>query len=229
MNTRKSNRFAFLTVLALMLAMAASAAASLFVITPAGTFLPNLKTYNQSAADWWKWVLAQPVDKNPLLDTTGAFCGRGQPVLGTWYLAGAPDSTPVTRNCTVPNLRTLLIPVVNGFYGALSTDPADQRTEAFVRSQVSSVQTATGLSLTIDGTPVSNLSRFYEESTLFSVTLPNNNIYGVPSGTVVSPSADAGFYVAVTGLLPGRHTIKWKGVVGGVSQDVTYNLTVNLL
>jgi hypothetical protein len=230
MNSRKSSRFAFLTVLTLVLAMAASAAASLFLVVQPGTlFVPSLRTYNQSAADWWKWVLAQPADKNPLVDTTGVNCGRGQPFLGTFYLAGAPDSTPVTRNCTVPNFRTLLIPVVNGFYGAVSTDPAEQRTEAFARSQLSYVRESTDLSLTIDGTPVQNLSRFYEESSVFSVTLPNNNIFGAPSGTVVSPAVDAGYYVGINGLLPGKHVLKWHGVVGGVTQDVTYNLTVKLL
>jgi hypothetical protein len=212
-----------------MLSIAGTAAAAFFVITPPKTLLPTLKTYNQSAADWWKWLLAQPADVNPLLDTTGAQCGRGQPILGVWYLAGAPSSSPVTRSCTVPNLRTLLIPVANGLYGAFPTDPAAERTEQFVRSKLAFVKQATGLSLTIDGVPVNNVVNYYEESTLFNVTLPQNNIFDVPAGTVLSPSADAGYYVAVSGLLPGNHTITWHSVINDVTQDVTYNIKVNLL
>jgi hypothetical protein len=212
-----------------MLSVASTAAAAFFIVTPPRTILPTLRTYNQSAADWWKWLLAQPANVSPLLDTTGAQCGRGQPLLGAWYLAGAPDSNPVTRSCTVPNFRTLLIPVANGLYGAFPSDPAAERTEQFVRSQLAFVKDASELSLSIDGTPVNNVGNFYEESTLFNVTLPQNNIFDVPGGTVLSPSADAGYYVAVSGLLPGQHTITWHSVIDGISQDVTYNIRVNLL
>jgi hypothetical protein len=113
-------------------------------------------------------------------------------------------------------------------YGAFSDDPPEQRTEAFVREQTRIVQGAT-MSLTIDGTPVNNLSSFYEESPIFSVTLPANNIDLLPAGFVLSPSADAGYYVAVSGLLPGNHTISWHSAFFGFEQTVTYNLRVNLL
>lgn len=229
MNARRLNRAKFLSVMLLVLGIAASASAAFFIITPPRLPLPTLRTYNQTAADWWKWLLAQPVATNPLLDETGAQCGRGQPFLGAWYLVGAlPDSGPVERACTIPNFRTLIIPVSNLLYGAFPTDPPAERTEAFVREQTRAIQSATDLTLTIDGQPVNNLANFYEESTLFSVTLPNNNIYGEPGGTVVSPSADAGYYVAVSGLLPGNHVIKWHATFEGSEQDVTYNIRVNL-
>ena len=230
----KANRLRFVAVLALMLSLAASASAALFIVSPPRTILPTLRTYNQSAADWWKWLLAQPASVSPLLDVTGAQCGRGQPLLGAWYLAGAPSDAPVTRSCTIPNFRTILIPVLNGLSGAFPTDPADQRTEAYVRGQLGFIKNATNLTLTIDGTPVRNVADFYEQSTLFSVTLPQDNIYELPAGTMLNPAADAGYYVAISGLLPGNHTITWHSEVhdataGDFEQNVTYNIRVNLL
>jgi hypothetical protein len=226
-----SKRLGFFSALLVTLALAGSAAAlSLFVVIPAGTVVvPSLKTYPQTAADWWKWVLAQPADKNPLLDTTGARCKQGQPGLGVFYLAGSVDGEPVSRKCTVPLGRTLVIPVLNAIAAAFPTDPADQKTEAFLRGQLAGIEDATALSLTIDGVSVSNVSSFFENSVKFSVTLPNNNIYGLPSGQRLDPAYDAGFYVAVSGLLPGKHTIKWHADLGGFIQDVTYDLTVSLL
>lgn len=212
----------------LALSIAASASAAFFLVTPPKTLLPTLRTYNQTAADWWKWALAEPAATNPLLDATGAQCARNQPLLGAWYLAGTLSEGPVQRSCTIPSFRTLIIPVANTLWGAFLTDPANERTEAFIREQTRVIQDASEMSLTIDGTPVSNISRFYEESTLFNVTLSENNLYDLPAGTVLSPSADAGYYVAISGLLPGNHTISWHSVALGSEQDITYNIRVNL-
>lgn len=51
----------------------------------------------------------------------------------------------------------------------------------------------------------------------------------MPAGTVLSPSADAGYYVAISGLLPGNHTIAWHASAPGAEQDITYNIRINLL
>ena len=230
MNAHKLSRAKFLSVMLLVLSLAASASAAFFIVTPPKGILPTLRTYNQTAADWWKWALIEPAATNPLLDETGADCARNQPFLGAWYLAGSlSNSGPIHRSCTIPNFRTLIIPVANTIWGAFLTDPASERTEAFVREQTRVIQDATEMTLTIDGTPVSNISRFYEESTLFNITLAENNIYELPEGTMLSPSADAGYYVAISGLLPGNHTISWHSVALGSEQDITYNIRINLL
>src|SRR5262249_18467974 len=71
------------------------------VYPPAPLGFPALQSYSQLASNWWKWVLAQPAATSPLLDSTGANCSAGQSGL-VWFLAGAADSTPVQRTCTVP-------------------------------------------------------------------------------------------------------------------------------
>lgn len=209
---------------------AANASVADLQVYPPG--VPPLgKTYSQYGAAWWKWVLSQPAATNPLTDTTGANCGKGQTGL-VWYLAGTfGDAGPTTRSCTVPFGKTIVIPVANGLAAAFADDPADQRTEAYQRSQVSpQLRAATDLKASIDGSAVSNVSRYFEESTVFNATLGAGNLFDLPAGTVLAPAVDAGYYLALYPLLPGNHTLKVSSTVpGSGAVDVTYKIKVPLL
>jgi hypothetical protein len=215
------------SAIALGAAPASASVADLQVAQP-GT-LPYGQSYSQYGADWWKYELSKSVATDPVTDTTGANCAKGQSGL-VWFLASStPGAGPITRNCTVPFGRALLIPVVNYFYGAFADDPADQRTTTYVRSQVTpAAKAATGLSASIDGSPVTGVSRFLEQSTIFSATLPADNIFASSdlAGTVLSPSADAGYYLLVYPLLPGKHTITVAS--GSPAINVTYKITTPL-
>lgn len=71
------------------------------------------------------------------------------------------------------------------------------------------------------------MSRFFERSDVCSVTLPANDVFGLPQGFKLSPSAAAGYYIGITPLLGGRHTIHIHGKTpDGFVQDITYNLNV---
>jgi hypothetical protein len=121
-----------------------------------------------------------------------------------------------------------LAPILNASYFAQATDPPEQRTEAFVRSQVTCVENQPSLSLVVDGTALSNPPSYLEKSTLFSVNLPPNNIFGAPP-QVLSPSVDEGYYGFVEPLTPGSHVVhitSSSAACGGIAVDVTYNLTV---
>jgi hypothetical protein len=202
--------------------------------TPAG------KPYRTHAANWEKWAYTQPADKSPLTDTTGKFCGQGQPNLltGVWYLAGTFDAEgdpvpPLTRTCTIPQNRVVVFPVVNAAYGAFPDDPAEQRTISYVRDQVDDAfGQPTDLSASLDGVAI-NVPAYLVESDPTSLTLPANNVYGIPGPQPLSPYADKGYYIAfrldpLTFLLGSTHTLKFKGTVGGQVVDVTYKLKVGL-
>jgi hypothetical protein len=159
-----------------------------------------------------------------VLDATGEQCAVAQEER-VWFLAGAFSSDPVTRDCTVPAGTALLIPVINEFYCALAGDPPEQQTEAYARAEVSDVEdTASDLIVTVDDRTVSRLT--YEESEVFSVVLPADNLFGLPEGTLLSPCADAGYYALVPPLSVGEHTIRIEGTFGTFSVDVTYHVTV---
>ncbi|MGW6130631.1 hypothetical protein ACWFNE_11470 [Cellulomonas sp. NPDC055163] len=212
------------------------AAAVLALVAPAGTSVAGDHHGHGAArgttgAEFWQWGLTQPASSNPLLDPTGEFCDVGQ-TGHTWFLAGYTGGA-ITRTCTIPRGTWLTFPVVNAFYGATPGDAPEQSTEAYARSQVAGLEAgATGLRVTVDGTPVRSYRIRYEESVVFSVTLPADNIFGAPAGTVVSPTVDAGYYVTLRPFPPGAHTIHIEGAVesvgppGSFAVDVTYVLTV---
>ncbi len=156
---------------------------------------PHGQSYGAWAAQWWQWALGQPVAVNPVLDETGEHCAQGQEG-NVWFLAGAFTSEPVTRTCTVPTGTALFFPIINYFYCAEATDPPEQQTEEFVREQTAFLRDAvSGLSATVDGVQIRDIElRYYEESSIFSVVLPDDNVFGLPAGSVLAPCADAGFY-----------------------------------
>jgi hypothetical protein len=185
---------------------------------------PHGRTYSEWAAAWWRWLLSQPASTNPILDPTGAFCANGQEGK-VWFLAGTFGGT-ATRSCTVPPGTALLFPAVNLVSCGV---PPDRATEEEVRSAVSIVpEEASGLNATIDGIPVSDIQgRYFEQSALFEVGLPADNLFGLPAGTVVAPCVDAGYYLMVHPLPPGEHTIEFGGSLTDFSTQVTYHITVS--
>src|SRR3954454_17491268 len=137
-----------LTVCLVSLASAAGAAPTYAPPPPA---TPHLNSYSTWGALWSTWAYGTPAANNPVLDTTGANCAVNQPVPGTFFLAGTFDGSTVMRTCTVPVGTSFLIPLLNANYFAQQSDPPEQRTEAFVRSQVTCVENSPALSLTVDG------------------------------------------------------------------------------
>jgi hypothetical protein len=204
----------------------ATAAQAAPTFAPPPPTAPHLKTYSQWGALWWQWAFGTP-NPNPLLDTTGANCAAGQLVPGTFFLAGTLDGSTVVRACTVPVGDAFLIPILNAGYFAQQSDPPDQRTEAFVRSQVTCVEAPATLSLTVDGVPLANPQRYLEKSVIFALSLPPNNIFGLPP-QVLSPSADEGYYAFLEPLSAGSHTvhIQSSSAACGTTQDTTYHLMV---
>ena len=193
--------------------------------------VPNGPIYGQLAANWWVWAAETQANKAAILDTTGKDCGSNQKG-DVFFLAGTLDGSPVTRTCKVPKGVSLFFPLSNDFYGAFLTDPADQRTEEFIRSQVECIAGAV-VTATIDGVPVNDPEQYLEKSALFSLQLPKKNIFGVTAAQVpdltLSPSVDEGYYLLVKPLAPGAHTIQFTAAPGescGGTQDVTYHLTV---
>jgi hypothetical protein len=187
---------------------------------------PHLKAYGDWAALWWQWAVGTPADVNPVLDTTGANCAVNQPVPGVFLLAGSFSSGTIQRTCTVPVGTAFVIPMLNDAYFAQQTDPPEQRTEAFVRSQVTCVEHNANLALSVDGVSLANPTSYLEKSTLFSVNLPPNNVFGVPP-QLLSPSADEGYYGFVEPLTPGAHTVHIASSSDcGVTEDVSYTLNV---
>jgi hypothetical protein len=217
---------------------------------------PYGQTYNEWASRWWRVALEAPTPVNPLADETGANCVQGD-MGNVWFLFGALGTDPIVRECKIPADRALFFPIINQFSGAFLNDPPGQRTEEFLREQVACIEDAAAtLLFEFDGVEVTELDRFFEESmatnapppvppnefgaslrrpaSLFAVQLPEDNVFGVGPDVVpllrLDPAVDAGFYLFLFPLPPGRHELHWEASSATCQpearQDVTYHLIV---
>lgn len=182
---------------------------------------PHSKPFGLSYADWgaqwWKWALAIPASINPILDPTGAFGGVNQhgPV---FFLAGTAGAYPTTRSITVPYGKFIFFPLINfisdwpcpgpDFCAGIPLEKCLQDIAAFYMDHV------TELECTVDGVPLRALHRYRATSGLFTFT-------GDPSMTVFDscitgspqPAISDGFWLMLTPLSPGGHTINFRAKI----------------
>lgn len=182
----------------------------------------NGKSQAELSAEWWQYALGLPVDQNPILDTTGANAPIGQSGSVFFLVGSFGDAT--NRQITITNDKSLFFPLFNSVF--IST-PGDDFTEAELRDFVKQdVDTVTGLNASVDGVAVANLFNHRQFSPLFSVNLPDNNVFGAPPG-VYAPAASDGYWLLASPLTVGKHTIAFGASnANGVVQDNTYEITV---
>ncbi|MDB5059939.1 MAG: hypothetical protein JWO59_3411 [Chloroflexi bacterium] len=212
-------------VVALLLAISAQRARADSNPNP-GILPPNSHAFGLTNGGWsaasWQYVGSIPVPNNPLFDQTGANCGMGQsgPV---WFLVGlfnAPGTA--TRSRTIPAGKALFFPILNGAFccGTIGQIRAlGQRT----------LHDDTNLSAAVDGTAIPGLSTpvtiYLALSPVFTLTLPDNNIFGLPAGSY-SPIVSDGIYLMLAPLPAGPHTVHFAGSSPGFSLDITYRLAI---
>jgi len=185
----------------------------------------------------WSWIYAQPVDVNPILDPTGADCGQGQdqPV---WFLAAVPGSslgTVVTRSCTIPQEKAILVQLASILNDYPCPDPNFQPAPGqslfdFLISAITPIfENYSGFVITFDGVAlVDPLSYRYTSDNLFyfkgdvSMQAFDSCVTGKRQ-----PAVSDGFYLPFKPMTPGPHTIVINGHdMMGVQVTLTWNLTI---
>jgi hypothetical protein len=197
---------------------------------------PYGNTYGEWSARWWQWLTTIPAASNPNFDLTGANCAVGQ-VGPVWFLAGTFSSAPpkITRSCTIPHGKALLFTPLTQLDGAGAFDcdpsvpgvPCDLN--ALRALAAAAEDNPVKLEASLDGSPLAHLSDHRVQSPVFLITYPTGAIFGLPAGTNTPNLAD-GYWVLLSPLSPGKHTIHFEAVSsaasGSFAVDVTYNLTV---
>ena len=197
-------------------------------IIPADSTFRGL-SYGEWGARWWSTVFSIPVveGSHPVV-SGGAFGGDN----GVVFLAAVGGGA--TIEITIPAGTALFFPVLNSECSVLEPDPFHGDDEASLRACANGhLDNTSGLSATIDGAPVNNLDAYRVESPLFEFgPLPENNLFeffglDAPAGTT-SPAVDAGVYLLLAPLPPGKHTLRFGGTFDllGFSIDTTFHITV---
>jgi hypothetical protein len=197
-------------------------------------FLPNSKPYNKTYDEWnkfwWIWAQTEPIQNNPIHDPTGEKCAVSQNDPYVWFLAGTTGGR-VERVCTIPATKAILIPLLNTECST-AEDPS-LTTEEALRDCARNNAPGRGqvvLRASVDGQEISDLEKYWAESSLFSVDLPENNIWGVKAGP--TQEVAAGYYVMLKPLSPGTHILHASGAnidLAGTqtfASEVIYTLTV---
>lgn len=184
----------------------------------------------------WIRLLSLPRQGNPALDMTGANCADAQPATGLWFLQSTLGGH-ANRACTIPINRDIVCNVIScelsdpELPGRYLPDP-DLVNE--VRSSIDQVDLNTLRFIVDNGSPINRWQNFRVLTPPSSVFLPDSNyenLFRVQGGYSTRFAAD-GYYVKLTNLSPGPHTLSFGGAIlaqGGrqtFQTSVDYNLTL---
>lgn len=191
-------------------------------------------SYGDWSAAWWQYVLSTANSSNPVLDASGTHCAVGQSSGPVFFLAGAPSADPVSRTCTVPAGKTLIIPIVVAECSTVEAPPFFGGNGQALRTCAAALADgidASSLWVAIDKRRLKDPAAYRVQSPVFDFVMPSaDNFLGLAGVTTGSALSD-GYWVIVQPLSPGQHKIHFKGSVtsgpaAGFAQDVNYQLTV---
>lgn len=183
---------------------------------------PFGRTYAEWTARWWQWVLALARTRNPLVDENDKNCANNQggPV---WFLAGTLKGQ-AERSCTIPADKAILFPVINFEASVAEGDGTTEEELAgcakFEMDQISNMRAM------ISDTNVNELKQYRIQSPLFNVTLPADNVLGLPAQTTRMISE--GFWLFLKPLAPGKYNLHSFGscLAGKIKIGISYHLTI---
>ncbi len=172
------------------------------------------KTYSEWSVLWWQYFL-------PLTAAEFADCTIGHSGKVAFLLTG-----PATCAGSVDPGTALFFPVANVECSSLEADPFHGRNAAERASCAASFIAGVGtLSVTLDNKELKDLTDYHVLSPDFSFTVGPDNVFSIPCASeCTGKSSGDGYYLMLTPLNPGHHTIHISA--SGFGIDTTFNLTV---
>ncbi len=201
---------------------------------------PYGRTYGQWSARWWQYALSVPggMAGQDVFDNCPA-----EPSRQMWFLVGMTGIS-AQRSCTVPVGRAIMFPVFNVEWSRIEADTttgtcpvsatpsgnSDPALQACATAQANhALDSNASLQAKVDGKTLQSLTNYRAVSPPFDFTSAPGNPLGVcqPDGCNSHAVAD-GFWIILTPLRPGPHTIHFKADIPFFlfKTDMTYTLTV---
>jgi hypothetical protein len=177
-------------------------------------------------ARWYQWTVSMPVDVNPAVDATGERCGYGQSGPVFFLPANWTESASVERTCVVAEGTAIHASPATVNCSTLEPPPFFGRTEDELRACAAAwLDDATYYQARVNGQEVADLDSYRSSSPLFTLTFPENNLFGAEPGVAQAVSEAYSFIIAPPP--PGEYEIvlSWR-VVGDPTTAVS---TVNLI
>lgn len=185
---------------------------------------PFDKTWEEWTTKWWQWLLSIPRHHNPCLDQTGEDFNLNQPDPNVFFLAGAlAGSRPIERTITVDQGKAILFPIIN-FITSFAEEPALKSEEELISYAKSNIDDITKKEVTINGINFADLENYRVRSKAFVVNLPEDNVYGLESGSTIG--ASDGYWIFLKPLQQGTYDIRTAGSC--MSGKITINVMLHL-
>lgn len=180
-------------------------------------------TYGQWSEKWWQWSLGIRMADNPGGDETGERCASSQNDPHVWFLAGTFGG-PVSRTCSIPENRSIFIPIVNAECSYVEF-PAYKTVAELEKCASDVINKASNLQASIDGVSIPDLQKFRSKSGLFNFTMPADNVLGLAPGK--TDSVAEGHWIMLKPLSKGDHEIKFGGSIVDVSTTSNINFATS--
>jgi hypothetical protein len=195
--------------------------------------------YAQLTADWWKWILEQPVTDNPNLDETGLSASIAQPGGKVFLLAGGFGGTWV-RHITVPAGKAMFMPILNT---VTTNDYMDPSIDPLYNDKVPYLRKMYNAAFIDLADPEAHLYAYLNgksllndvvrvKSPVFAFTLPTEDplisFDWLPGFRgPIRPTVSDGYWLYIPPLEPGEYALHFGTNIPGVfSVDVTDYVTV---
>jgi hypothetical protein len=171
----------------------------------------------QDLREYITWVLTQERSNNPVTDPTGEGAGRNQGRHSVWFIPGGIDNkNKVTRECTVPSNREILILAATADSSYLEHRVAQRDDQLLaIAKEVAKLHENIEITIGHDGVGTKKTFRKNDleliETPAFPITIPEDNIYktlyGVRGGDTSLAAVAWGIKVK---LEPGEYTLILK-------------------
>ncbi|CAN5674522.1 hypothetical protein BH24ACT5_BH24ACT5_10830 [soil metagenome] len=179
-------------------------------------------------ARWWQWAVSMPEEINPNFDTTvGERCGYGQsgPV---FFLPGSftlePNEPGFT--CVIAEGTAIYVSSIGAECSTVEAPPFFGRTEDELRACATAFvdEVVVEVSATVNGQDVGDLGAYRTSSPLFTLTLADDNIFGVEPGVAQAVSNSYSFIIAPPP--PGEYEITGSFRLAGEPEPFVSTITV---
>ena len=185
----------------------------------------------------WAYIYKQPFDDNPFFDPTGALCGndQGGPV---WFLPSIPGAAlgnVVTRSCTIPQGKAIMLQLMTALNDYPCPDPTFQPApgqslyDFLIQPLKQAFDNPAPFVITVDGVAIVNpLSyRFTSDDLFYFKGDPSMAQFDSCVTGKRQPGVVDGFYFMFKPMPPGQHTIVAVGQdMAGDHLTFTENLTI---
>jgi len=221
--------FMAISLLIATLTSGSASSASFTIIPPDDAQAQTGMTYSEWSVKWWQYILETPAENNPAADPTGANCQFGQ-TGSVFFLVSTSGGNATRSECVVPAGKILFFALlgnsesktITDYYPEISMRAALQ---GFNKSAKNLQANIDGEDVSISLNPKTTPLRTRSPAGFFTITAPENNIFGGVPGQTYDTVSD-GFYLMVAPLPPGPHTITFGGATRNFESYVTYNLYV---